>query len=356
MKLLNLYYTAKPFLPHRLRLLARRFHAHWAVSRPQARASWPVSPSSAALPESWAGWPDGKKFAVVLTHDVEGPRGLERCLDLMDIEARLGFKASFNFIPEGSYEVPDSLRQTLTGSGFEVGVHDLHHDGHLYQSREVFAKNARAINCYLHEWGAVGFRSGFMRHRLDWIHDLNITYDLSTFDTDPVEPQPDPVDTIFPFWVPRDGGGGYAELPYTLTQDSNLFLLLRAKSTEIWEQKADWIAHHGGMILLNTHPDYIAFSGRPAFSEFSAHLYAGFLEKLRNKYDGQYWQPLPREMAAFVAARRDTLNLRPTLANQLCYSQIKGGWGAGGEGRVMGDCPALTKEMAGGLEAKAFEQ
>ena len=32
---------------------------------------------------------------------------------------------------------------------------------------------------------------------------LNIAYDASTFDTDPFEPQPDGVNTIFPFWVPR---------------------------------------------------------------------------------------------------------------------------------------------------------
>jgi hypothetical protein len=36
----------------------------------------------------------------------------------------------------------------------------------------------------------------------DWLHQLNIEYDLSTFDTDPFEPQPEGRHTIFPFWVP----------------------------------------------------------------------------------------------------------------------------------------------------------
>ena len=77
-----------------------------------------------------------------------------------------------------------------------------------------------------------------MLHNLDWLHELEIEYDLSTFDTDPFEPQPEGQHTIFPFWVPRppvaealnsqlstlnNPRSGYVELPYTLPQDSTLF-------------------------------------------------------------------------------------------------------------------------------------
>ncbi|HOD73717.1 MAG TPA: hypothetical protein PKM13_04165, partial [Candidatus Bipolaricaulis anaerobius] len=41
-------------------------------------------------------------------------------------------------------------------------VHDLRHDGLLYRSRKAFARDAQRINRHLCEWGAVGFRSGFM--------------------------------------------------------------------------------------------------------------------------------------------------------------------------------------------------
>ena len=40
-------------------------------------------------------------FALVLTHDVEGPIGLERVRPLMELEMRLGFRSCFNLIPEG---------------------------------------------------------------------------------------------------------------------------------------------------------------------------------------------------------------------------------------------------------------
>ena len=48
----------------------------------------------------------------------------------------------------------------------------------------AFAEKAERINEYLKNWGAVGFRSGFMLHNLDWLGDLNALYDASTFDTD----------------------------------------------------------------------------------------------------------------------------------------------------------------------------
>ena len=99
--------------------------------------------------------------------------------------------------------MPAGLRDWLTDRGFEVGVHDLHHDGKLYSSRDEFRLRAKRVNFYLKEWKASGFRSGFMLHNLSWLGDLEIQYDASTFDTDPFEPQPDGVNTIFPFWVPR---------------------------------------------------------------------------------------------------------------------------------------------------------
>jgi glycosyltransferase involved in cell wall biosynthesis len=273
-------------------------------------------PGSERPPENWSGWPAGKKFAFVLTHDVEGKTGLGKCRSLMQLELELGFRSSFNFVPEGSYRVPADLREELTAHGFEVGIHDLKHDGHLFASRRSFKRRTVRINNYAHEWGASGFRSGFMLRNLDWLHDLDVQYDASTFDTDPFEPQPDGGHTIFPFWVPRPNGSsanghesttassraGYVELPYTLPQDSTLFLVLRESTPEIWMRKLDWIAQHGGMVLLDVHPDYISFNGSPqTTTQYPVALYRQFLDYVKTKYAGQYWHALPRQVAAFIA-------------------------------------------------------
>lgn len=306
----RIYYLIKPVVPLRLRRAVRRWFALRKLSRVQE--CWPILPGSATPPAGWPGWPGGKQFAFVLTHDVENGVGYSQVRHLMALERKHGFRSSFNFIPEGDYRVAGDLVREMEKDGFEVGVHDLHHDGKLYTSRREFAEKARRINHYLKEWGAAGFRSGFMLRRLDWLHDLNVLYDASTFDTDPFEPMPDGAGTIFPFWVPRPTylpprpeAPGYVELPYTLAQDSTLFLLLREKTIALWKQKLDWIAANGGMALLNLHPDYLRFEGvRNDSPSFSASLYEELLEYVRTKYGDRCWHALPREVATLVRERQ----------------------------------------------------
>ncbi len=279
----------------------RRFFA--VKKRRACQHLWPINEAARRAPENWPGWPDGKKFAFVLSHDVEGPDGLAKCRQLMDLEKELGFVSSFNFIPEGDYRVTQQLREDLTKNGFEVGVHDLHHDGKLYWTREIFSANAQRINHYLKEWNATGFRSGFMLHELEWLHELDIRYDASTFDTDPFEPQPQGEQTIFPFWIQNpDGKKGYVELPYTLPQDSTLFLLFREPTSEIWRRKLDWVAENGGMALINVHPDYLRFSGEPKSARtFPVERYKELLMHVRDHYAGNFWHVTPNRIADFCA-------------------------------------------------------
>ncbi len=319
----RIYYILKPYLPWRMRISLRRFVARRILSK--SRSVWPVNTGAATPPAGWTGWPEGKKFAVVLTHDVEGPKGVSLCRELADLEKSLGFRSSFNFIPEGTYKVSPELRHWLAENGFEIGVHDLNHDGHLYSSHSGFLEKADRINRYIDQWGASGFRGGFMLRNLDWIHHLDIKYDASTFDTDPFEPQPDGTGTIFPFWISTPGGhahrngstvaparaGGYCELPYTLPQDSTLFLVLQESTSDIWRQKADWIASHGGMILVNVHPDYLPIKGCPRKTAKAVKdHYADLLKHLSSNYGDTFWHPLPREMAAFVHSARDRVSAR----------------------------------------------
>ena len=298
MKLLDLYYLVKPAIPHDVRLRLRACIA--SRQRRRNASTWPINESAAQRPEWWSGWPGGKALAFVLTHDVEGRKGMERCRTLAELEMDMGFRSSFNFVPEGEYDTPSSLRSFLSDHGFEVGVHDLHHDGTLYRSAAEFSAAASSINKHLERWQAVGFRSAFMFHNLEWLKELNILYDASTFDTDPFEPQSDGANTIFPFWVRRSDGSGYVELPYTLAQDSTLFLVLGEKTNDIWKRKLDWVARHGGLALVNVHPDYIAFGEKAGRTEFPASLYKEFLAHVSAQFGDAAWCALPRDVAQFV--------------------------------------------------------
>ncbi len=293
----KMYYRAKPFIPRQLQITIRRGMV--ALKRRRHADTWPIFEAAGRRPENWQGWPDGKQFALVLTHDVDTATGQDRCVQLLEMERNLGFSSSFNFVPR-RYEVSAGLRRCLVEAGYEVGVHGLYHDGKYYESRETFRQRATLINGYLREWEAVGFRSPSMLHNLEWILDLDIEYDASTFDTDPFEPQPDGVGTIFPFQVEGKGAKRtYIELPYTLPQDFTLFVLMKEKTIDIWKRKLDWIAAKGGMALLNTHPDYMIFEGRGCGNEeYPAAYYEEFLEYAKRKYEGRYLQCVPRSIAS----------------------------------------------------------
>lgn len=297
--LIRVFYYLKPLIPRNIQLYFRRILLTRKIKKYEN--IWPIYPGSEKKPTNWIGWPDEKKFAFILTHDVEHKKGYDQVKKLMEIEKELGFVSSFYFVPERDYKVEKTLLNTLKENGFEYGVHGLNHDGKLFSSEVEFFRRAKKINYYINKWGVVGFRAPAMHHNLDWIGELNIEYDLSTFDTDPFEPQPDGVGSIFPFWVPntRHKNGGYIEMPYTVPQDFTPFILLKEKSIRIWKNKTDWIIKNNGMVLVNVHPDYINFYNKNEQEKFPISLYIDFLNYLKQNYNSQFWNPLPKELANY---------------------------------------------------------
>jgi peptidoglycan/xylan/chitin deacetylase (PgdA/CDA1 family) len=325
------YYRLKPLIPKPLQIMLRRKWVLWKRKRYQD--IWPIDEKANRPPEGWTGWPGGKKFALVLTHDVESPRGVERCIELAKLEERLGLRSSFNFVAE-DYHVPGEVFNYLKEKGFEIGIHGIHHDGNIFGSYRHFQKQVAKINHYLKKWEAGGFRAPSMYHKMKWVGELNIEYDASTFDTDPFEPQPDGVGTIFPFWVSRNDlpptsnlqpqtaklehppptsnlepptafRAGFVELPYTLPQDHTLFVLMKERNINIWKEKLDWIVKQGGMALLITHPDYMKFDpGKSALWEYRVSHYLEFLEYVRERYCDLYWNVLPKNVASFFEKGR----------------------------------------------------
>jgi len=294
----NCYYYIKPVLPRQLQIFLRR---KIALAKKKWHADvWPIHPEAADKPEGWKGWPDGKKFALVLSHDVDSIKGYKKCLELMKLEQEVGFKSTFNFVPEG-YDCSPYIRQTLCKNGFGVGLHGLTHDGRIFQNRKKFDRAVPKINAYLHDWQIKGFSSPSMLGNLDWISQLDIEYDCSTFDTDPFEPQANDVETIFPFIVVNSSRTkSFVELPYTLPQDHCLFIILEEKDISLWQKKLDWIVSQGGMALLNTHPDYMSFNRERTEKEtYPADYYRDFLLYIKEKYEGQYWNATHAEVASF---------------------------------------------------------
>lgn len=298
----RMYYHLKPFLPRALTRLLRQLYGSGGEGK--FRLGWPVEPRYAefqwgVLREAMqlAGlsqvtlrhfWPERKRFAFAITHDIETAEGQRLVPVLADIEEALGFRSLFNFVIE-RYRLDQGLMDDLRRRGFEVGIHGLKHDGKLFNSHELFSQRAEKINRAFAEWGAVGFRSPLTLRNPYWMQELDMEYDLSFFDTDPYEPMPGGTMSIWPFQV-----GRFIEMPYTLPQDYTLFNVMGEKSPRIWLNKIDFIRQYHGLALVNVHPDYTAHGS-------AKQIYKLFLQEVRTC--GEYWHAIPRDIAAWWRLR-----------------------------------------------------
>ncbi len=301
----RLYYLLKPLLPRWVTRGLRQFYGvpsqdsfplRWPIEDRFARFQWEVLHQLLLITErsqlAFTGfWPEGCRFAFVLTHDVETADGQANVRAVADLDARYGFRSSFNFVPE-RYQLDYQLMQELRERGFEVGVHGLKHDGKLFNSQIEFSRRAERINKYLKEWGSVGFRAPLTHRQPEWMQALEIEYDLSFFDTDPYEPIPGGTMSIWPFRI-----GHFVELPYTLVQDYTLTMVLNERTPAVWLEKLDFIARYCGMALVNTHPDYLR-------NPSTWRVYEEFLAAVRSR--GGFWHALPRDVARWWRVRTET--------------------------------------------------
>jgi hypothetical protein len=236
-------------------------------------------------------WPDGRTWALVLTHDVETERGLLHVDVLCDVERSLGLRSSWNFVPR-RYHVSDDTVRALVDDGFEVGVHGLYHDGRDLESLETISARLPEMRAYADRWGAVGFRSPATHRRWEWMPALGFDYDSSSPDTDPFEPQAGGCCSLLPFF-----NDDLVELPITLPQDHTLFVILRETSEQRWVEKTEVIKARGGMALLNVHPDYMLEPDLVA-------RYRRYLERYAG--DADAWHALPRDVSAWWRHRAAT--------------------------------------------------
>ncbi|HKW73208.1 MAG TPA: hypothetical protein VJQ08_10320 [Candidatus Dormibacteraeota bacterium] len=336
----RIYYELKPVLP---RALTRRMRQAYGRGNGivAETAKWPIDDrfvnfllltltgvldllgaSDAVFIDFW---PESKSWAFVLTHDVETAVGQSHVIDVADLEARYGFRSSFSFIPE-RYQLDHGVINELKDRGFEVGVHDLRHDGKLFRSRSRFNASAEQINRHATELGATGFSAAYTHRNPEWMQALDFEYDLSFFDTDPYEPMPGGSLTIWPFFI-----GRFTELPYTLVQDFTLTAVLGATTHSIWTSKVEYIASRRGMALLKSHPDYL-------LNPKTRSVYEQFLAETANR-EHQPWHALPTDVARWWRDR-SSAGEATGLGRATAAVIGTGGWGT------------IERASSGGYERK----
>lgn len=263
------YYFLRPALPVGVRKHLQRFawrgwgripFPHWpvdvTVETLMKRAVGLVLERGGIreLPFVWF-WPDGAPGCAMVTHDIEGAEGAAFCGGLMDLDDSFGVRSAFQVVPDAPWSSNGDTRQLVEQvkrRGFEVNVHDLSHDGHLFRDSDLFLRRADDINARGREFGSRGFRSGAMYRRQDWFVGLDFSYDMSVPNVAHLEPQRGGCCTVMPHFL-----GHVLELPLTTAQDYTLFHVLGDYSTRLWQEQIDRILEQNGLVSFITHPDYL---------------------------------------------------------------------------------------------------
>ena len=295
----KMYYLLRPLLPGGVRRpLQKAWLSNWkALKFPQ----WPVDRSVDLLfeqlliaslrasgleqiPFIWF-WPDGAPSCAIMTHDVEGKRGRDFCVKVMDLDDAYGIKASIAIVPELRYEVTTEYLDSIWKRGFEVCVQDLNHDGLLFNDWEEYLARVEKINAYGKQYGATGFRSAVLYRNQMWLDQLKFSYDMSVPNVAHLEPQRGGCCTVMPYFV-----GDILELPVTTTQDYALFNYLNEYSIDLWKRQIELVMEQHGLASFIVHPDYITKSREwNVYKSLLAHL-----AQLRD--EKKLWIPLSGEV------------------------------------------------------------
>ena len=310
----QVYYLLRPALPvqvrrhlqrHSLQGWATKPFPHWPVDTTVDRLFAQLmrlklqSSSMQRVPFIWF-WPEGRQSCAIMTHDVETAAGVAFSSELMDINDAHGIKSSFQLIPDARYTVTAETIRMFRDRGFEVNVHDLKHDGHLFDDAAQFRASAARINAFGRSFGSRGFRSGALYRNQEWYGALDFDYDMSVPNCAHLDPQHGGCCTVMPYFV-----DDILELPVTATQDYSLFHVIGTYSMDLWRQQIEAILQQHGIASFIVHPDYL---DRPEAKDcYNALL--SYLSDLRSTED--LWTALPGEVNDWWRAR-DAMQLVPT--------------------------------------------
>lgn len=201
--------------------------------------------------------------SLVISHDIESEKGLQRALSFKSVENDLGIKSTW-FLPSDQYPVSKSIARDLA-DGSTIGSHDVKHDGRLIYIRErekviQRLKESRLKLEGIFEKKVEAFRSPLLQsgHKIvNALAEAGYRFDFSLPCWEPIHPLTMGgfgVESLQPFRI-----DGVTEIPLTLFQDHQVFNVMGMSTHEairFWVDQAKLIRNFEGDMVLLVHPEY----------------------------------------------------------------------------------------------------
>jgi len=239
-------------------------------------------------------WPGGKRYCVVLTHDVDTQHGIRAMERVWNIESSYGLASSWNIVGR-LFEGNERAIDRLAKDGCEIGLHgDDHRLRMPYLPAGAIIGRIAKYKKFLETYRIQGFRSPYYLRSPALLSAVSrlFVYDSSIPDVDTFSLCVDRGGccSVLPFRI-----GTLVELPVTLPYEIVLHMGVRPRGLNaFWREKIEWIKSAGGMILVNTHPEP-SYLLEPDVSRAYGELLAALAG------DGSAWYALPGEVAGWWA-------------------------------------------------------
>ena len=243
---------------------------------------------------------NGRKYACLLTHDIDSREGLREARVLKRMEDRYDLPSAW-YIPSAHFRLDSPTIRELANNG-EIGSHDTRHDGRLARlSREKMMERLSSSRRVLSKCAGCaveGFRAPLLQHNLgimDALMSVGYSYDTSIPTWEPKHPstmKPQGIGTVFPMII-----NGVVEVPVTLPQDHQMMHVLNygPKGTiTIWKQSMNATKEMGGLCVFLVHPEYELAHSK------NIRVYEDLLSTIKTDHDS--WTALPRDISKICLA------------------------------------------------------
>jgi peptidoglycan/xylan/chitin deacetylase (PgdA/CDA1 family) len=261
----------------RLRIFRLLTRARRSAAGAPAFPAWPVEPvveavraavlnawrhatgrtaSKSGQPAEAHHWPDGRRYALSLSHDVDTRSGFERIPEIAALEEAHGLRSCW-FVVGNQYPIDHALLERLRERGHEVALHGDRHDNRIaYLARDRIERRLDACSAFATRFGVSGFRSpslletpalrDVLRSRFRY------TSDVPDTETESLIAPRRGCATCFPFLKQ-----GLVEIPITLPVDDKLLLSGCGEDEllDAWRRKLAWIRAVGGLAQLLLHAE-----------------------------------------------------------------------------------------------------